>query len=309
MPFPSFPSGGSPPKLLVPLIAVIAVIGGGAVYLGKVKQVTQLEQMVVQARQQLEELNRQSDALKQKLSAAESSRKSLDDSNSSLRKELASVNTDRDRFRAELDDWKDRYAALEQNKASLEQQVAGITDERDAAKKDAERVTSEKSDLERATMRLRERLTLLDRDYRQLSDQLAKLQAIPNAGVNSISVASAAGPVSAYAPSAAAPPRGSLSPGTVELPPIIVRKDQAGMSMPVRGRLVEVNDPHQFIVVDKGSQDGVHVGMVFNILRGSTTVGKVTVVRVRPQLSACDLLRAKTPGPLQVGDQAVQAGS
>jgi len=92
----------------------------------------------------------------------------------------------------------------------------------------------------------------------------------------------------------------------VELPPIVVRKDQAGMSMPVRGRIVELNEPHQFIVVDKGSMDGVHVGMVLDIVRGATTIGQATVVRVRPKLSACDIVRTKTPGPLQIGDAAVQ---
>lgn len=80
------------------------------------------------------------------------------------------------------------------------------------------------------------------------------------------------------------------------------------MSMPVRGRLVEVNEPHRFVVVDKGSMDGVRLGMTLDILRGGSTVGRATVVRVRPQLSACDVVRARTPGPLQVGDVAVQSG-
>ena len=308
MPLPSLPSAGGAPKLLIPLIGAIALIGVGALYMGKAKQVAQLEQAVAQARQQLNELKNQGDALKQKLSAAESNRKSLDEQNASLRKELAAAETERGNFRAELDEWKDRYKTMEQSQVALEAQVTSVTGERDAAKRDAERITNDKAELERATMRLRERLALLDRDYRQLSDQLAKLQAAPVTGVNSVSVVSAAGPVNSSA-SSVVPMTGTLSPGTVELPPIIVRKDQAGMSMPVRGRLVEVNDPHQFIVVDKGSQDGVRVGMVFDIVRGSATVGRATVVRVRPQLSACDIFRAKTPGPLQIGDQAVQAGS
>lgn len=87
-----------------------------------------------------------------------------------------------------------------------------------------------------------------------------------------------------------------------------MRKDQAAIATAVRGRLVEVNDPHNFVVVDQGSQDGVRVGMAFDIVRGTNTVGRATVVRVRPHLSACDIVRAKTPGPLQSGDLAVQAG-
>ena len=80
------------------------------------------------------------------------------------------------------------------------------------------------------------------------------------------------------------------------------------MSMVVRGRLMEVNETHNFVIVDKGSDDGVRIGMAFDILRGTASVGRATVVRIRPHLSACDILRAKTPGPLQIGDLAVQSG-
>ena len=155
----------------------------------------------------------------------------------------------------------------------------------------------------RSVSRLRERLTLLDRDYHQLTEKVAQLQTNPPSG---ISVASAAGPTTMVASDGLASPPMAMPEATVELPPIIVRKDQAGMSMPVRGRLVEVNEPHNFVVVDKGSQDGVRVGMVFDILRGSSSVGRATVVRVRPQLSACDIVRQRTPGPLQAGDVVVQ---
>ena len=101
----------------------------------------------------------------------------------------------------------------------------------------------------------------------------------------------------------------SAIPGTVELPPIIVQKDLPARSIPVRGRLVEVNADHNFVIVDKGSLDGVRVGMTFDILRGNGSIGRVTAVRVRPQLTACDIVRANTPGPVQIGDLAVQSGS
>jgi len=169
-----------------------------------------------------------------------------------------------------------------------------------------EELGARKAELEQSAARLRERLALLDRDYRKVAEQLAGLQTAPHPGVSV---------VSSYGPSATQPTGSaetnqqglpSLIAGTVELPPIIVRKDRAGMSIPVRGRLVEVNEPHAFVVLDKGSLDGVHVGMVFDVVRGSSTVGRATVVRVRPQLSACDVLRQHTVGPLQSGDEVVQ---
>jgi len=38
-------------------------------------------------------------------------------------------------------------------------------------------------------------------------------------------------------------------------------------------------------------------------------VGRATVIRVRPQLSACDIIRSSTTGQVQVGDLTVQNGS
>jgi len=96
--------------------------------------------------------------------------------------------------------------------------------------------------------------------------------------------------------------------GTVELPPIIVRKNQPPTLELVRGRVLDVNTPHHFIVVDKGSRDGVRAGLVFNVMHGDILVGQATVARVRPQLSACDMVRTNTSAQIRVGDQAVQSG-
>jgi len=74
----------------------------------------------------------------------------------------------------------------------------------------------------------------------------------------------------------------------------------------VQGRVVEVNEAHQFVVVDQGSQDGILVGMTLDIVRGTARVGRVRVVRVRPQMSACDIIRSDTAGVLQVGDAVAQ---
>ena len=88
----------------------------------------------------------------------------------------------------------------------------------------------------------------------------------------------------------------------------MVRKDQAQGAGPIRGRVLEVNRMHNFVVLDKGSEDGVRAGMRFDVLRAMQPVGQATVIRVRPQLAACDLVPAGTPGLVQVGDLAVQNG-
>ena len=93
---------------------------------------------------------------------------------------------------------------------------------------------------------------------------------------------------------------------TIELPPIVVRKDEATGSHALRARVVEVNRAHQFIIVDQGAQDGVLTGMSFDIQRGGVKVAQATAVRVRPQLTACEVAPAPDSPFPQVGDVAVQ---
>ena len=89
----------------------------------------------------------------------------------------------------------------------------------------------------------------------------------------------------------------------VELPPIVVRKDQAAsVTKTSEGRVVEVNEAHGFVVIDRGSNEGVLLGMTVDILRGTTRVGRARVVRVRSSMAAGDLIRSETVGPVQVGD-------
>ncbi len=74
----------------------------------------------------------------------------------------------------------------------------------------------------------------------------------------------------------------------------------------IRARIIEVNPAHRFVVIDHGMDQGVREGMHFAIIRGTEQIGEAVAVRVRPRLSACDLMSTEAPGPIQVGDLAVQ---
>ena len=304
MPLPKWLPSGGVQKPLVPIIAVVGGISLTLMILSQRQTMRSLEGQLQLSRQHVTQLEGQNEQLTQQVSALESDRQGLDARVKSLRSELASAATNLDQSRASLTELQARVAKLQEQNTALEGQMSGVSRERDEARVRATALVEEKSDLERSLLRLRERLTLLDRDYRELTEQLAKAQAAPSQVLSAVIAVGPKNHAGSYAPVVTA-----LAPGTVELPPIVVRKDAAGMSMPVRGRIVEVNEPHGFIVVDKGSMDGVHVGMSFDIVRGASTIGRAAVVRVRPQLSACDILRAKTSGPLQAGDQAVQSGT
>ena len=88
-----------------------------------------------------------------------------------------------------------------------------------------------------------------------------------------------------------------------------MQKGQAWSGTGLRARVLEVNAQHRFVVLDKGIEDGIQVGTTFNILRGGVPVGAVVAVRVRPRLTACDVMPELSPEPLQVGDLAVPQNS
>lgn len=295
------------PPVALPLIVIAAALlaGGGWLLITKQQQLEQTQAALEQTRQEVARLESEQLELSQRLKANENELKAREERLNALRAQLATASQDLEHSRQIFEDLKQQHETVVKDRDVLQSQVARATVERDEVNKRADRVEQGNQDLQRAVSRLRERLALLDRDYQKLSDQLQQAKAT---SVPTLNIIGAAGPVmnSAASGQSQAPP--PIAQAIVELPPIIVRKDQSGMAIPVRGHVLEVNQPHNFLVMDKGSVDGVRVGMNFDVVRGAETVGRVSVVRVRPQLSACDIVRAKTPGPLQAGDLAVQSG-
>ena len=289
-------------------LSLLAAVGGLAIglvlFLGQLRQAQQLRQQLTTSQQQVASLDAKNQELGHELNSLQSDRNRLETRVSSLQSQLASAATDLERSRVGLEELKDRFDRLSEERTQLQVQVATVTTERNEARSRLQDTEQKKADLERSVGRLRERLTLLDRDYQQLNEKLSQYQASPP---SSLSVVSAAGPTTTASAAGEPTTIASTIPGTVELPPIIVRKDQAGISLPVRARLLEVNEPHRFVVVDKGTADGVRVGMAFDIVRGNSTISRATVVRVRPQLSACDLIPQAILAQPQPGDLAIQS--
>ena len=310
---PSLPPLGSAAKVIVPAALGVIVLGvGGSMYSAQVKQTRQFQQQLATAQQQINQLQLENQDLTQRLQTLQAERTALDERVSALRAQLATASASVERTQVSLKELQDRHDKLAAERAQLQQQVALVTEEREGVKRDLAKAQTQKADAERLLAQSRERMGLLDRDFRKLKDQVAQLEARPLSGVDPLVTIDASGVSTTSAASSASsadPIPSSTVSGAIELPPIIVGKNQVTLSPPVRGRLMEVNREHNFIVVDKGSLDGVRMGMTFDILRSGSLVGRATVVRVRPQLSACDIQRSKTPTPVQVGDAAVQSGS
>lgn len=309
MALPNFSISELGPKLLVPLVAVGVGAVGFVFYSGKAQEAHRIQAELVQAQGREADLKGEKERLEQQLSDFQAQRNNLEKQLSAVRGQLASQSTEIEKARESLLAGQSQISQVTQERDQLQLQLASVTAEREDTKTRLGRVEQEKGELQRSIARLRERMTLLDRDYRQLADKLSEAENRPN---SSLTVVSSSGPStnggsSAQASAAESAPPSTIA-GAVELPPIIVRKDQAGISASVRGRVLEVSESHNFLVLDKGSMDGVRVGMTLDILRGSESVGHATVVRVRPQLSACDLVHGATSGLPQVGDTVVQSG-
>lgn len=297
------------PKQLMPFLGAIIAGVLAIVLLVQVQQGLQLKRELQLAQRQVGELTQQTQSLTQQLDQSLGDRKRLGEQVETLRKQFGSAEAQLDAARRQAAELEEKFQQMSSERTELQTKFASLTDEHAQQQQRLRDTEEQKADLERSVTHLRQRLALLKRDYGRLQEQLNAMQSMSQVNTGVVSVSGPMTPGAAMMAQAAPASLPRLAEATMELPPIIVRKDQAGMMMPVRGRVVEVNDAHRFLVLDKGSEDGVRVGASFDLVRGSSTVGRARAVRVRPRLTACDVVKSNTPGPVHVGDLALERAS
>ena len=350
-------SSGLASRALILGMTGLGLVGTGALAGLQTYRLGQLNRQIVVRQQRLAELEAKNQELTRALDELQSTRKDLEDRLSTLRGQLTSSSTDLDSSRKSFEELQLRYNQVVEERDQLQGKLADIAGERDQAQRSVESLKQASEESNRVVTRLRERLSLVERDYREVSRKLAALEAEPHPGVEVVNAkVFDASPVDPLVARAFLPRSDALSTGAAsspvaeqarggrlrsnsddqaveksrkhdgesdadsaaasepfELPPVVVQHqsgvDRAKKPVQVHGRLLQVNESERFIVLDKGSQDGVRLGMVFNLMRGTVVIGRATVVRIRPQLSACTILRTDARGPAQVGDLAVQSGS
>jgi len=87
---------------------------------------------------------------------------------------------------------------------------------------------------------------------------------------------------------------------TVEMPGLLV-KDARGTIPSFRGTILKVNPDYNFVVVNRGSGDGVVTGTRFRVLDGDREVGEVTATRVLPDMTVADINTDQTHRQLRTG--------
>ena len=93
---------------------------------------------------------------------------------------------------------------------------------------------------------------------------------------------------------------------SVELPAIVVKPgssvnkqnplDQENMI----GKILAVNRDNNFVIVDLGQNSGIKSGDKLQVYRGDKNIGFVEVIQVRKDISACDI--KKESAPIKIGD-------
>jgi hypothetical protein len=75
---------------------------------------------------------------------------------------------------------------------------------------------------------------------------------------------------------------------------------------PISGRVAAVQTETGFVTVDKGSQNGVKIGVKFWIFREKENklVGRVRVVSVQENLCGAEIMPEYQRAPIQVNDSA-----
>ena len=84
----------------------------------------------------------------------------------------------------------------------------------------------------------------------------------------------------------------------VDLPPIVVSPSSvvpaSNLSFELLGRIINVNEEYNFVVINLGQSGGVQAGMVFDVLRNNWLLGKIRVIKTRLDIAACDIVQAET---------------
>lgn len=311
----------------------LLVIGALAFFLTQLgSQVAQLQETVADRERQAEVLTEANDQLNKRVEQLTQERDQAVGEAGTAREQLDSAAVSLQQTRDALAAMQAEYDQYRASSATLEERLAALQQQHDERQQRLTALEADRQTWERSLARLRERLAFADRDYQRVAQRLAELERRPQSA-SPLPVVMATGPVSPASPAGSEPkpalveasgstrveartPEPAIAkireqqPGAVELPPIVVSsKHRVEPAGPVRARLVEVNQPYRFIVVDKGTEDGVRLGMTFDIVRGaSAVVGQARVVQVRPSLAACDVVRMKSAEPPRIGDSAVERG-
>ncbi|HEX9780615.1 MAG TPA: hypothetical protein VGB20_05305 [bacterium] len=265
-----------------------------------------LQQELAQREQELVAFEGENQRLTQQLDRLRQERTELQRRAKLLDQQLEATAQDLSQIEEQLAQAGERREQLADVKAELESELAYVRAERDMAQGEAEEAERQEEELARAIEEVRVKLDAVKRDHAALASKLAEGGGRMASGVRMLSDSRSgpSGRLNILVDSGAAHTAPTEDPEAMpELDMASLREQDTPGGPTIHGQLVQVNDTHGFVVLNKGSSDGVEVGMLFEVFRESLPIGRVRAIRVRNRVSACDVL---TSEPLQAGDRLVQ---
>ena len=294
------PQRTSRAPVAVSLLLLVIAITAFALYARQVQRADHLHEALAASQQQVTRLTSENAGLTQQLTILQRERSELDERVFALGTQLSAAMAEVERAKQRLIESEQLTKRWNEARVAYEAQMTTLLTQREAAQDEAGQLRQEKASLERSTTRMRARMEMLERDYQKLT---AQMMVTPAAAPPNPSVADARVPTRSSA-TASAPSE------IVELSPVVVpSQPPARPAGVIPARVVSVNEAQRFVIIDRGALHGVHEGTRFQIQRAGAPVGEVTVMTLRPKLSACTLSPTTEPKQVRVGDDAIQERS
>ncbi len=256
-------------------------------------------------------LELQLENLRNELRNAQTTNERLAREKSSLELELTNLNNDREELRRQLEynqkvtDGITQEIVRERNdKMKMSNNLKSIKGENTVLMRQVKTLDSRKSELEKRVESLQQENAAFQKRFTEmeamLTDRLTQIDALKN----KLDDASAAGAGEAAGK--------EKKDGPVELAPIVVRpqpekaqKALQGQEEPssseALGKILAVNRDNNFVVINLGRDAGINTGDVFKITRDDKDIGRIEVIQVRREISACDIKSENVP--IKIGDK------
>lgn len=78
--------------------------------------------------------------------------------------------------------------------------------------------------------------------------------------------------------------------------------EPVNLAREIVGKVLVVNENLNFIVIDKGANQGVEIGMKFSVVKDNSVIADTQVIEVRDNIAAADIQAIKSSSPINEGD-------
>lgn len=299
------------------LCAIVGILGSALFFYHQHQEASRnFTHLADELRQQLSALEQERASVQQALITVTADKAALTGKLDALTAQLDTVNKQLTQAQTEAQTTAAQLATAKAERAALQAQVDALTAEQDQLKKQVARAGEDKAALTKTLNTLQDKVAAVEEEKRtlaadleQVRERLARAEATSPALLGTAASDLTGEPQ--HQKGGASPPSASVIPKeAIELPPIVVYRGEplTTLDLPegaVSARVIAVNSEQRFLIVDKGSGQGLFLGSVLQVYRKGQLIAKIKAVRVREALSACDILPTDTGQAPNVGDLAV----